>query len=149
MDERLLRKLANREHGVVPSPGNCDVIQSPANPRKTLDIAVIHLHRFAFNSWLRWSTEGWTKSLPTDRSAPDLVTIDYHDDVGADADCIRDELSLLVGNLEFENVDDEDDRQDVMRRRHRAQSNVATYAMLGLSALNDGHIRPAQHLNAL
>lgn len=149
MNERLLRLLANREHCIVPSPGDVDFIKSPTNPSKVIEIAVIHLHRFAFNYWLRWSTDDWTKSLPVDQTAPDLVTIDYHNDVGGECDCAFDELRLLVGRLEIEEDVSEKEVSDVLRRRQVAENNVATYSMLGLRALNDGHIFPAQYLNAL
>lgn len=148
MDESLLKQLADR-NGVVPSPGDSSFIMSPTDPRKAIQVAVIHLHRFAFNYWLRWSTEKWTKSLPIDQPAPDLVTIDYHDDVGSECDCVFDELDLLVGKLEVGNVDDEQELEDAARRRRDAERNVSIYSMLGLRGLNDGHIYPAQHLNAI
>jgi hypothetical protein len=148
MDEQLLRKLAGR-NGVVPSPGDSSFIMSPTDARRAIQIAVIHPHRFAFNYWLRWSTENWTESLPADQPAPDLVTIDYHDDVGGECDCVFDELDLLVGKLEVGSVDDEQELKDATCRRRNAERNVSLYSMLGLRGLNDGHIFPAQHLNAI
>jgi hypothetical protein len=149
MDERLLRLLANRAYSVATSPGDVTSIDSLTNPNEAIEIAVIHLHRFAFYYWLRWSTNNWTKSLPIDRPSPDLVTIDYHNDVGAEWNCIVDELSLLVGKLEVENIKDDKSLDDAHRRRTLAESNVAAYSVLGLTPLNDGHILPAQYLNAL
>jgi hypothetical protein len=147
MDELLLKKLAGRTD-VVPSPGDSTFVMSPTE-HKAIEAAVVHHHRFAFNYWLRWTTEKWTQSLPTDQPAPDLVTIDYHDDVGGACDCVFEELDLLVGKLQIDNVDDDQEREDGIRRRDLAERNVATYSFMGLRALNDGHIFPAQHLNAV
>lgn len=36
-----------------------------------------------------------------------------------------------------------------MRRRRTSENNVAAYSFLGLRPLNDGHIFPAQYLNAI
>ena len=147
MDAGLLQKLAARK-GVVPSPGDSSSIMSPT-AQKAIQVAVIHLHRFAFNYWLRWSTHKWTKSLPKDQRSPDLVTIDYHDDVGGKCDCVFEELDLLVGKLEVGNINDEQELKDAAHGRENAERNVAIYSMLGLRGLNDGHIYPAQHLNAI
>lgn len=114
-----------------------------------IEAAVIHHHRFAFYYWVRWATEGWTRSLSPERCPPDLVTIDYHDDVGSKSDCVLDELDLLVGMLEVGNVNDEQELKDAVRRRDLAERNVATYSILGLRALNDGHIFPARYINAV
>jgi hypothetical protein len=123
---------------------------SPTNPGEVIEIAVAHLQRFAFNCWLRWTTDGWQKSLPTEQgAAPDLVTIDYHDDVGAESDCIFDELNLLVGKLEVDDADAPQELEDAASRRRLAENNVAAYSVLALRALNDGNILPTQHLNAI
>jgi len=117
--------------------------------RKAIEAAVIHHHRFAFYYWVKWTTERWTQSLPIDQRPPDLVTIDFHDDVGSEVDCVFNELDLLVGNLEVGNVNDEQELKDAVLRRGMAERNVATYSVMGLRALNDGHIFPAQYINAV
>ncbi len=147
MDERLLKKLADRS-SVVPIPGDSTFVMSPTK-REAIEVAVIHHHRFAFFYWLKWATKDWTRSLSLDQTPPDLVTIDYHDDVGGECDCVFDELELLIGKLEVGDVDDKHELKDAARRRDQAKRNVATYSMLGLRALNDGHIFPAQYLNAV
>jgi hypothetical protein len=39
--------------------------------------------------------------------------------------------------------------EDTVRRRRISENNVAAYSFLGLRSLNDGHIYPAQYLNAI
>jgi hypothetical protein len=110
---------------------------------------VIHHHRLAFYYWVRWTTNDFTYSLPTENLAPDLVTVDWHDDVGCEADCVFEELRHLVERLEVDNVDDQASLDDAVRRRRTSENNVAAYSFLGLRSLNDGHIFPAQYLNAI
>jgi hypothetical protein len=76
-----------------------------------------HHHRLAFYYWVH-STSDWTTSLPHDALAPDLMTVDWHDDVGCDADCVFDELRLLVDRLEVENLED-----PASRGRRKAAAN--------------------------
>lgn len=146
MNESLLRKLLDRAH--VPIPGDSSFLSSTERNR-TIETAVIHHHRLAFYYWVRWTTKNWTISLRKDELAPDLVTVDWHDDVGCEADCVFDELRLLVDRLEVDNMDDPVCLEDAARRRQTSENNVAGYSFLGLRSLNDGHIYPAQYLNAL
>ena len=147
MDELLFRRLLDRAH--VPVPGDSSFVSSLAERKRAIEVAVIHHHRLGFYYWLRWTTQGWTCSLPTEHLAPDLVTVDWHDDVGGDCDCVFDELRLLVQRLEVDNVEDPACLEDAVRRRQISENNVAAYSFLGLRALNDGHIFPAQYLNAI
>lgn len=77
------------------------------------------------------------------------MTVDWHDDVGCEADCLFEELRSLVLSLEVDNVDDPACLDDAVRRRTTSENNVAAYCYLGLRSLNDGHIFPAQYLNAI
>jgi len=147
MDEALFRKLLDRTH--VPIPGDSSFVSSFVEPRRALEVAVVHHHRLAFYYWLRWTTQNWTCSLPTEQLAPDLVTVDWHDDVGGECDCVFDELRLLVQRLEVDNVDDEASLEDAGRRRRISENNVAAFSFIGLRSLNDGHIFPAQYLNVI
>lgn len=104
MDETLFRKLLDRAH--VPTPGDSSFLSPVAGRSRAIEVAVIHHHRLAFYYWLHWTTQDWTCSLPTEDLGPDLVTVDWHDDVGGDCDCVFDELRLLVERLEVDNVDD-------------------------------------------
>jgi hypothetical protein len=146
MDEHLLLKLLDRAH--VPSPGDSSFL-SPVERNRAIETAVIHHHRLAFYYWVHWTTKEWTISLPKDELGPDLVTIDWHDDVGCESDCVFDELRLLVDRLEVGNVHDPLCLEDAAKRRRLSENNVAAYSFLGLRSLNDGHIYPAQYLNAL
>lgn len=147
MDETLFRNLLGRAH--VPIPGDSSFLSSFAERDRAIEVAVIHHHRLAFYYWLRWTTHDWTCSLPTEDLGPDLVTVDWHDDVGGDCDCVVDELSTLVERLEVDNVEDSVCLEDAVRRRRTTENNVAAYSFLGLRSLNDGHIFPAQYLNAI
>ena len=146
MDEWLLRKLLDRFH--VPTPGDSSHVSCPGEPRRSIEVAVVHHHRLAFYYWLRWSTNDWRCSLPENQSVPDLITLDWHDDVGGEVDCVFDELDSLVHRLEVDG-EDEADLEDAVRRRRITENNVAGYSFLGLRALNDGHIYPAQYLNEI
>lgn len=147
MDEALLRKLLDRLH--VPVPGDSSFLPSMTESRGVIEVAVIHHHRLAFYYWLRWTTRDWCCSLPTNQLAPDLVTVDWHDDVGGEADCAFDELRSLVSRLEVDNIEDRTSLDDAVQRRQMSKNNVAAYSLLGLRSLNDGHIFPAQYLNAI
>lgn len=146
MKESLLHELLKRAH--IPTPGDSSFVSSPERNR-AIEAAVIHHHRLAFYYWVRWTTKRFTCSLPTEDLAPDLVTVDWHDDVGCEADCVFDELRHLVDRLEVDHVDDKASLDDAVRRRRTSENNVAAYSFLGLRSLNDGHIFPAQYLNAI
>jgi hypothetical protein len=147
MDEKLFRQLLDRTH--IPVPGDSSFVSSLGERSGAMEVAVVHHHRLAFYYWLRWTTQDWSCSLPSGHLAPDLVTVDWHDDVGGECDCVFDELPLLVGRLEVDNVDDPVSLEDAARRRQVSENNVAAYSFLGLRSLNDGHIFPAQYLNAI
>ena len=90
MDEALLRKLLDCPH--VPRPGDSSFVSSLAERNGPIEVAVVQHHRLAFYYWLRWTTNDWSRSLRSDPLAPDLITVDWHDDVGCEADCVIDEL---------------------------------------------------------
>lgn len=100
MEESLLRELVKRAH--VPTPGDSSFVSSPERNRAIEAAAVVHHHRLAFYYWVRWTTNGFACSLPTEHLAPDLVTVDWHDDGGCDADCVFEELCHLVERLEVD-----------------------------------------------
>lgn len=79
MDETLFRKLLDRPQ--IPIPGDSSYPSSLAERKASVEVAVIRHHRLAFYYWLLWTTKNWTCSLPTEHLAPDLVTVDWHDDV--------------------------------------------------------------------
>lgn len=147
MDDAILHKLLDRHH--VPVPGDSSFLPSLAESKRAIEVAVIHHHRLAFYYWLRWTTRDWCYSLPTGELAPDLVTVDWHDDVGGEVDCVFDELRSLISRLEVDDNEDRASLDDAVQRRQSSENNVAAYSFLGLRSLNDGHIFPGQYLNAI
>ena len=89
---------------------------------RAIEVALVFEHRFAFYYWLRWRHDLQAEA------PPDLVTIDWHDDVGDTCDFNARTLASL-------NVAD--------------PNELALFCWLGLRSLNDGHIAPALYLNAL
>jgi hypothetical protein len=147
MDEALLRQLVTRRH--LPEPGDSTSISLLEERNGAMEVAVVQHHRLAFYYWLKWSTHDWTRSLSTHDPAADLLTIDWHDDVGCEADCDYEELRSLMDRLEVDDVNDPASLDDAGERRLMTQNNVIAYSFLGLRSINDGHIYPAQYLNAI
>ena len=81
-------------------------------------------HRFAFYYWLKWHTQARRSGTST----PNLLTIDWHDDVGGDCDFIPEELKEL-------------DPRD--------ENELSLFCWARLRSLNDGHVAPAQYLDAI
>ena len=97
-------------------------------------VGIVMEHRFAFWMWMRIKREMQYDShfqqwIPDkDFLPPDLLTMDRHDDVGGESDCIKDELRRL-------NQDDENE--------------VGFYCWAGLWASNAAQIAPAIWLNVI
>lgn len=147
MNAELLNSLLQRQH--LPIPGDSSFLPSLHEPKRSVEVAVIHHHRFAFYYWAKWATENWTVSLTDSASPPDLITIDWHDDVGGECDCIFPELASLIQHLEVDDISRDECLAAASKARRLAQHNVAAYSFIGLRSLNDGHIFPAQWLNTL
>ena len=98
--------------------------------RNCIELAFVFEHRFAFSYWIKWKQEQLDRQKVVDRDfqAPDLVTWDWHDDVGGACDFVADELELLD---------------------QRNENEVGFFCWAGLRAINDGHIAPAVWLNAI
>ena len=122
--ELMASILGDLKHPLDP-PGSSDgFIDHPTDPRKAVEIGVVLQHRFVFYYWLKWHAEALRTKGPT----PNLLTIDWHDDVGGDCDFIPAELEQL-------NPTDENE--------------LSLFCWARLCCLNDGHIAPAQYLNAI
>jgi len=96
-------------------------------------VGVVMEHRYAFWFWIRAKTEAQYKLRGSQRGKrrwrpPDLLTLDWHDDVGAPCDFIESELKRL---------------------NQRDENEVGFFCWAGLRSLNDGHIAPAMWLNAI
>lgn len=107
-------------YGLIEPPG-CETVfvSSPSNPNRSCTVGIIHEHRFAFYFWACYSLEAGG-------SPPVLITIDTHDDVGANSDVIPSDLNSL-------------DLCD--------PTSVGLFAWLRLNRLNDGHILPSLYLD--
>lgn len=98
---------------------------------QSVEIGFVIEHRFAFYYWLEFKHKLLRQvNLVSDKSyhPPDLITWDWHNDVGGECDFIEEELSKL----------NQLDSQE-----------VAFFCWAGLRQINDGHIAPALWLNAL
>jgi len=130
---RILKRI-----GHIDPPGCCGTfLEHPFPPyrdKRAVEIGFVIEHRFAFYYWLKCKqkmmTDRRSKSRPSDEEfcPPDLITWDWHDDVGGECDFIEEELVAL----------NQADEQE-----------VALFCWAGLRQINDGHIAPALWLNAL
>jgi hypothetical protein len=113
--------------GELDPPGSVvSIIGQPGGLREAIEVAAVIEHRMAFYFWLKWVAK--RRRETQDQSAPDLLTIDWHDDVGCDDDYLPEQISQL-------NPDD--------------PVELAVFAWAGLRAINDGHIAPALYLDAI
>jgi hypothetical protein len=126
MNVELISSLLGNLRGILSPPGTqSDFIDHPAGRTdRAVEIAVVMQHRFAFQYWLKWhgkeTSEVWKR--------PNLLTIDWHDDVGADSDVDPDKLRTL---------------------NPRDENELAMFCWAGLCSLNDGQILPAVYLDAV
>lgn len=131
MDGQLALALLDRI-GYVEPPGCQSTSVDHPNPwgrsRRAVEVGFVMEHRFAFCYWIRCCRE-LRRGISDDQfRPPDLVTWDWHDDVGGTCDFVESELEALDPSNEQE---------------------VALFAWAGLCQLNDGQIAPALWLNAL
>jgi hypothetical protein len=136
-NDELVRKLMKRIGHINP-PGCESVYVDHPNlayhKNRCVEVGFVIEHRFAFYYWvkckqrLRKNNSGGAPIDDPSFSPPDLVTWDWHDDVGGECDFIKSELKLL----------DQTNEQE-----------VALFCWAGLRQLNDGHIAPALWLNVL
>lgn len=116
----MLKKLC---HPISPPGCTNDFIAHPTRRDKAVEIGVVLQHRFAFFYWLKWHAERTPTAPP-----PNLLTIDWHDDVGGDCDFTPAQLKTL---------------------NPKDGNELSLFCWAGLRSLNDGQIAPAQYLNAI
>jgi len=135
MNYSLFRDLLKSHRGGLLDPPGCSstFVRHPSGASECVEIGIIHEHRFAFYYWLGLKKKrsysrhgGWLRDA--DYLPPDLLTIDWHDDVGGECDFIPSFLHRL---------------------NQRDPNEVGLFCWLGLRALNDGHVAPAVYLNAI
>ena len=122
----------------IDPPGCVSTIVEHPNPlqcgKHPVEVGFVMEHRFAFFYWIKCKQElqrGRPSSLVSDDkqfTPPDLVTWDWHDDVGSESDY---------------------DEKELVKLNQSDESEVALFCWAGLSPINDGHIAPALWLNAL
>lgn len=122
----LLAEIMSSAAELDPPGSVVSIVDHPTRLRKAIEIAAVIEHRFAFYFWLKWAAE--RRRTTKEQAAPDLLTIDWHDDVGCEDDFIPEQLTQL-------NVDD--------------PNELAVFTWAGLHPINDGHIVPALYLDAI
>jgi hypothetical protein len=121
--ELVAELLGSMLHPISPPGCTNAFIDHSSSRNESIEIGVVLQHRFAFHYWLKWHAERKLTAPP-----PNLLTIDWHDDVGADCDFTPEILASL-------NPKDENE--------------LSFFCWAGLRSLNDGQIAPAQFLNAV
>ena len=113
---------------VSPRPPGCfsQFVLQPTDVSPAMEIGIVQEHRFAFFYWLKW----WHEQQANNKIKfpPNLVTVDWHNDVGNDSDFCPD----IINKLDYSNT-----------------TELALFCWCGLRPLNDGHIAPAMFLNAI
>lgn len=109
-------------------PPGCitEIVLQPNDSDATMEIGIVQEHRFAFFYWLKWRHDRQIKGKKA--TPPNLVTVDWHYDVGAMCDFFPD----VIKKLDYSNL-----------------AELALFSWCGLRSLNDGHIAPAMFLNAI
>lgn len=125
MNTKLMTSILGGMNVPLDPPGcTGGFIDHPADHRRAVEIGVVMQHRFAFHYWLKWrAKEQRAAAVP-----PNLLTIDWHDDVGGDCDFVPAELEQLDP---------------------KNGNELSLFCWSRLRSLNDGHIAPAQYLNAI
>jgi len=122
---RALDWLSRVRYQLDPPGSETVFLDSPGDPGRCCTCGIMSEHRFAFFFWALFGQETKTKRGRS-QEPPCLVTIDYHDDVGAHSDVIPEDLDSL----------DLSDRME-----------LALFCWTRLAGNNDGQIRPALYLN--
>jgi hypothetical protein len=131
----LAHDVLRRVHRYVGPPGCCSVLTEHPAPhmrnRKAVTVGIVLEHRFAFYYWLKCKRELCRQQqamCDADFVPPDLLTMDWHNDVGGKCDIIESEMTRLdQGN----------------------DAEVGFFCWAGLRSLNDGNVFPAVWLNAI
>lgn len=98
----------------------------------SIEVGVFYEHRFAFYYWMKWRMKRCLEYKEELHSfkAPNLVTMDNHDDFGADCgDFLKEDIIEL--------------------NKTKNLGEIALFVWAGLRSSNDGHILPAVWLNVI
>lgn len=114
--------MLSNEH--IRPPGTYyDIIVHPTDANKTIEVAVVQDHRFAFFYWLKWRNRLDEQSNP-----PTLISLDWHQDLAQPDDSER---KWLLG---------------LDTRDYKA---AAYFCWDRLHCANDGHILAAAYLDLI
>lgn len=82
MNAKLIMEVLSGIRGELRPPGGASWFEhSSRDLRRALEVAIVLEHRFAFFYWLRWHIGRSLHEPP-----PDLLTMDWHDDIGGTCD---------------------------------------------------------------
>ncbi|MBW2021168.1 MAG: hypothetical protein JRI65_14430 [Deltaproteobacteria bacterium] len=123
MEVEKVKEWLMKAHKTLDPPGCYTVyMPKPLSTDAAITLGIVHEHRFAFYYWALYHRKVTLKNSASGINPPDLITIDWHDDIGAPSDFSENELSNLDISDELE---------------------VGFYCWSRLRALNDGHVSPA------
>jgi len=126
MEVEKVKEWLMKAHKTLDPPGCYTVhMPKPLSANGAITFGIVHEHRFAFYCWVKYHRKVTLKNSASGISPPDLITIDWHDDIGVPSDFSENELANLDINNDLE---------------------VGFYCWTRLRALNDGHIAPALFL---
>jgi len=100
-----------------------DIVAHPTDAKRSIEIAVVQDHRFAFFYWLKWK-----KAIHGQRKRPSLVSLDWHQDLAQPCEI---ECAWL---------------KELDTNDYRA---ISLFCWDKLPCQNDGHILAAAYLNII
>ncbi len=117
-----------RDKYIMPPGTYCDNLAHPSGKNKAIEVSIIQDHRFAFFYWLKWLNKAGKKTSGEISAPPDLITIDWHQDLVAPNDIKCDRLNKLD---------------------HSNYKSIALFCWYKLNPLNDDHILSAAYLDII
>lgn len=124
--EALQRWIARRRLHLHPPGCVSTHFSSPCESYLPFTATIVPEHRFAFVYWALLAHERGLLPRKGEHNPPVLLTVDYHNDVGAPSEVKPEDLDAL-------------DLGDAMQ--------LSLFAWLSLRSLNDGQILPALYLD--
>lgn len=115
-------KPRNKYSNSTPANSDYQIMSHPSGKNESIELALFNEHRFAFYFWLKWNLKNKVKNIP------DLITFDWHQDLGYPCETIKSELEKLDLKNPFE---------------------ISFFAWARLNSLNDDHILAAAYLNQI
>jgi hypothetical protein len=81
-------------HWLPTEPPGCftEIVRQPSGLNDAMEIGIVQEHCFAFFYWLKWYQDNKSKGL-----SPNLLTVDWHNDVG----CASDFIPEIINKLDY------------------------------------------------